>query len=89
MSYCSQTSALAVAKFSAKRRAFGVGLCLSMSVLEGVESPSKREIRPKLRTAIACLDGLVAVSSRELPGVVGVGWNVCVWHIPEGRTYFV
>ena len=83
MSYCSHTSALTVDKFSAKRRAFGVRLCLSMRVLAGVERPSKREIRPKLLTAIACLDGLAAVSSRELLDVLSVGWSGCVWPIPE------
>ena len=81
MSYCSHTRALTVGKFSARRRAFGVRLCLSMRVLAGVDRPSKREMRPKLLRAIACLVGLAAVSSREWLGALSVGWSDCVWPI--------
>jgi hypothetical protein len=54
-----------------------------MRVLAGVERPSKREIRPKLLTAIACLDGLAAVSSLGLLDVLSADWSGCVWPIPE------
>jgi hypothetical protein len=47
-----------------------------MRVLAGVDRPSKREIRPKLRAVIACLDGFdgsEAISSRELPNMLNAG----------------
>ena len=65
MSYCSHTNALTVVEFSARRSALGTKLCLSMSVLAGVEMPSKREIIPKFLVEGACLDEMSAVSTRE------------------------
>ena len=65
-SYCSHTNALTVGEFSARRSALGTKLCLSISVLAGVEMPSKREIIPKFLVEGACLDEIRAASTREL-----------------------
>ena len=65
-SYCSHTNALTVGEFSARRSALGTKLCLSISVLAGVEMPSKREIIPKFLVEGACLDDSRAASTREL-----------------------
>ena len=65
MSYCSHTNALTTGEFSARRSALGTKLCLSMSVLAGVEMPSKREIIPKFLVAGACLDEMSVASARE------------------------